>query len=271
MKIALCKQPKNVAKYSHLDTSDLLSDIKEDHLFERKEDGVRAIAVDGELYNRDENETGKKITHKFPEIEVPENYALDGEIVNDRGVGSLTGRINCSDDFRIELKAKRNPATYRVFDLIMIGSTDYRLKKLHKRKAVLGFQEEVRDCENVETVPFYNDGEQLWKKSKKEGWEGIVAKQIHSTYPHGRSDKWLKLKNFDTEVFNVVDYGYTDDRGFVIEVELDNKDTQKIVVNEQSEIEKIKNSDVLNLKAEVRFLEKTEDLRLRHIAYEGII
>lgn len=256
MKIGLCKPSKTIP-------------TERGWIFEKKLDGARGEGIGGDLFNREEDHTGSKITSKFPEIEVPEKLVLDGELVSPAGIGKVVGRQNLSNKFKIRTEAKSCPAKYSAFDLLAVGNEDLRKEPLWKRKTRLFYELSQRDCKGVFYVPNYYDGQKLWEKAVENDWEGIVAKKINSPYPKGRSQNWLKIKNFKEDLFPIEKYEITEDKGFVVHIPVDDG-TQRIVVNDKKEQEKIKNADN-GLMAEIKYLEKNEEGRLRHIAFKRAV
>jgi len=86
-----------------------VSDVEPgDWVAERKLDGVRALAVDGKLVTR----SGNHIQHKLPEIDVPDDVVLDGEVVTeDFEFSSVLGRTSVEDTFKIKMRADELPAS----------------------------------------------------------------------------------------------------------------------------------------------------------------
>lgn len=103
---------------------------------------------------------------------------------------------------------RANPAVYFAFDLLMDEGVDLRRKQLRDRKARLfeRFEKGERflPVEHVE-----REGEALIEAVKAQDLEGIVAKDLSSTYKGGRHASWLKLALQHGGDFAVV--GYADD------------------------------------------------------------
>jgi len=242
-------------------------------IYERKLDGIRVLAMEGRLFNRDRgtNKVGNDITRNFPELDLPQNCVLDGELCSKNGVGDVTGRALLEDEFRCKLRARKNPATLWLFDVLYWEGEDLRNYPLTERKDYLqrlSLEENI----HIKVLLFYRDADRLWESVLENGDEGLVAKDPDSPYVGKRTDRWLKVKAWKEERFEVQDYGRTDEGGFVIHIlpSPDADRTQKIVVNEASEQEKIKDKFDGGLEAKVRFLERTDSGRLRHISYEGV-
>jgi bifunctional non-homologous end joining protein LigD len=164
-----------------------------DWIFERKLDGIRAIAIkDGSgvsLMSR----TARRMNDQFPELvraledEPSKDFILDGEIVAfENGITSFA---------RLQRRAREHvPVFLYVFDLPGHVGEDLRPLPLRRRKArlrrALDFHGPVR------FNPHRNGehGEELYREACRKGLEGVIAKRADSPYVGGRSRDWLKLK-----------------------------------------------------------------------------
>ncbi|HEX2145877.1 MAG TPA: non-homologous end-joining DNA ligase [Glycomyces sp.] len=189
-----------------------------DWLFERKLDGMRALAVrDGgtpELWSRNKN----RIDRSFPELieALAEfggpRFVADGEIVAFDGrqtsFARLQGRIHLSDAARIA--ASDVVAYYYLFDLLSYDGDDRTELPLRERKRIL------RDAFDYHDPLRYSahrnaDGEAFYRKACKRGWEGLIAKRADAEYVSGRSTDWLKFKCVREQEFVIG--GFTDPQG----------------------------------------------------------
>lgn len=178
----------------------------EEWIAQIKEDGVRAIADTRggiQFYGR----AGEKWLLRFPEIvkELKEHYpdcVFDGEIVceNEQGIsdfGLIQKRSHKNKPFEISIVSKTIPATYTIFDALVINGTDITQKPLMERLQALRNaikpSERVKVCEQAENL------ENLWKRCLKEDFEGIVLKRKDSPYLCGeRVPFCIKVKNRKT-------------------------------------------------------------------------
>ncbi|MFG3340805.1 non-homologous end-joining DNA ligase [Glycomyces sp. NPDC048151] len=187
-------------------------------LFERKLDGMRAIAVrDGgrtALWSRN----GNRLDERFPELvdALDERggpaFAADGEIVAFDGTTTSFARLQP----RIHLTgAERIAATgvkvyYYLFDLLSYGGEDLTGLTLRDRKQLLrrafAFGDPLRFSVHRNT-----DGETYFEQACEKGWEGVIAKRAESRYRSGRSKDWLKFKCVRDQEFVVG--GFTDPQG----------------------------------------------------------
>jgi bifunctional non-homologous end joining protein LigD len=176
MKAVLCPEPFNDRNW----------------VFERKLDGVRAIAVrDGgrvRLWSRND----LSLDGRYPELIEPlgrapaARFAVDGEVVAFDGTQTSFEKL-----------ARRGrepvPVFLYVFDVLWIDGVDVRGLDLLTRKrllrATLTFGGPIRFTTHRNT-----DGEVLVSEACAKGWEGLVAKRRDSVYAAARSRDWLKLK-----------------------------------------------------------------------------
>ena len=189
--------------------------------YELKYDGVRAVAVKDEeglqLYSRNL----KPLDRQFPEIieELSEvrcnSFCLDGEIValDEKGRSRfqlLQRRIGRADTSAIRKLQEEVPVYYYVFDLIACEGFDLRGVTLAERKKILRALDlpghRVRQTDSVR-----DQGREFLRLACGEGLEGIVAKDLTSTYDSRRSRRWLKIKCHRQLEFVIV--GYTPPSG----------------------------------------------------------
>ena len=164
----------------------------DDHLFEVKWDGIRALAyLDGKtkLISRQ----NRDLSPRYPELEGIHRRFGDKAVVERDclfvdGKPSFTG---CSANLR---GAATYPAVYIVFDLLYYGNKDVCQLPLIERKGLL--QRSLDPGENVALSGFIlARGIDYYRAAKDHGLEGIMAKDIESPYLSGRrSRSWLKIK-----------------------------------------------------------------------------
>ena len=156
--------------------------------FERKHDGIRLVAFkqgsDVRLYSRN------RLPKNLPAIaaavaDLPAYDAiLDGELTWEHG--------------RVE---------YHVFDVPWLSGRDAAGLPLTARRALL---DTLPLCAPLYRVPPLDDAEP-WMRACAEGWEGVIAKRLDSTYEQRRSKHWLKMKCETSQDFVVG--GFTDPLG----------------------------------------------------------
>ena len=203
-----------LAKLTHTHFSD------PDWIFERKLDGVRAIAYvrdDGSvrLMSRNRN----LMNERYPEIEealerrAPAGCILDGEIVtfDEHGVTSfqkLQARMHASSR-QAALSSGVEVYCY-LFDCMYIDGHDLSRVGLRGRKKVLREAVEWEDPLRL-TEHRNEDGEAFLREACESNWEGLIAKKAEHRYVHGRSSGWLKFKCVQRQEFVIG--GFTEPEG----------------------------------------------------------
>ena len=179
-------------------------------IFERKLDGIRAIAVrgsDGEVALWSRNDLS--LSGRYPEIaqalhrhEGPP-LALDGEIVAFDGAATSFAKLARRGQTHV-------PVFYYVFDLLWLDGCDLRQLPLRARKRLL--RAALRSKDPIRTTTHRNaEGEALYAEACRKGWEGVIAKRADSPYSDRRSRDWLKFKCERGQ--ELVVGGYTAPRG----------------------------------------------------------
>lgn len=191
-------------------------------LYEAKYDGFRCILE----WEKDipilRSRNGNVLNQMFPEIlyfchtilEKVRPYLplyLDGELVNlinnfqsNFSMVQLRGRMR--NETVISKHVQQFPCHYVVFDLLFYKgesqtelSISKRKKKLQKlfQTITLPISINVEDVNRIQAIDVFINHEQLWNKIVVNNGEGIVAKQLTSSWNSGkRSINWLKIKNW---------------------------------------------------------------------------
>jgi bifunctional non-homologous end joining protein LigD len=173
-----------------------------DWLFERKLDGERclAFAKAGRVTLRSRN--ANDISDAYPEVvsaledmRTAEDFVADGEIV------AFVGRQTSFQQLqrRIHLRAPERIAAaavsvfFYLFDLVHLDGFDLTDLELLERKRLL--RRAFRFAEPLRfSAHRVGQGERFYVDACRRGWEGVIAKNGHSPYAHGRSLEWLKFK-----------------------------------------------------------------------------
>jgi bifunctional non-homologous end joining protein LigD len=166
----------------------------DDWLYEIKWDGYRAIGsnINGEadLYSRNNISFKERYT---PIAEALKDFAndavIDGEIValDEHGNSKFQYLQNWQNSAQGEL-------AYYVFDLLWIDGYDITHLPLIERKKILlqiiPDTDVIRYSDHIEKT-----GKEFFEVAKKQGLEGIIAKNRNSVYEiNARSRSWLKIK-----------------------------------------------------------------------------
>ncbi len=162
--------------------------------FQIKWDGVRLLAgiEDGrvELYSRsrlNKNAVYPELVERLAAIK--HSCILDGEAV-------VFDPILKRPVFQYVLQRERTgtrqrsslqtPATYAIFDLLLLDGRDLRGLGYQERHRIL--QELLAgSCgEQLICTDLFKDGEALWQWVSQHGWEGIVSKRLSAPYKAGK-------------------------------------------------------------------------------------
>jgi ATP-dependent DNA ligase len=155
-------------------------------IFEHKLDGIRLLAFrDGDHVRL---LTRNRLARDIPQVSrairaLPvDEVVLDGESTWEPG----------------------SEVAYHVFDILWLNGRSTTSLPLTERYELLDRLELTPPLGRVTRV----HGERPWEHACAQGWEGVIAKRIDSTYEHRRSRSWLKLKCEATQPFVVG--GFTD-------------------------------------------------------------
>ncbi|MEX2355813.1 MAG: hypothetical protein WD535_02155 [Thermaerobacterales bacterium] len=168
--------------------------------FEIKWDGYRCLAfISKQLFLQSRN--GVNLTPKYPELHalagcLPKAAVLDGELVAMGSKGPEFNRLRGSAG----LDADDETTTLQLiaFDVLHAGGCDCIHQPLHERRELL--HRLMSDIESpaasrlAVSPAIRGKGRTLFERAREWGYEGIMAKQLQSTYrPGQRSDAWLKF------------------------------------------------------------------------------
>ncbi len=178
--------------------------------FEYKIDGFRLQAVKGKeikLYTR----RLENVTKQFPEIVnyLRENIKAKSFIIDAEAVAYdlKTGRHKPFQTVSQRLKrkyngeemAKRFPVELEIFDIMYYNGKSLMNSALKERRKILEkiVKQSKRKIQLTKKLitSDKNKAEEFFKNSIKEGYEGLIAKNLNSSYKPGRYvNGWMKLK-----------------------------------------------------------------------------
>jgi bifunctional non-homologous end joining protein LigD len=176
-------------------------------VYEEKYDGDRMLAYKQGPRVRLLSRNNKDNTARFPGIAAavaalaPVTLLLDGEVV-------VFDRRRVSR-FQL-LQQDRGEPVYAVFDCLFRNGRDLRQEPLAARRAAL---EAVVQSEGVLLLSrrLAANGLEAYRSAKRRGFEGLVAKDLSSSYVGKRSRSWLKVKVHQEDEFVIA--GYTPPEG----------------------------------------------------------
>jgi ATP-dependent DNA ligase len=182
-----------------------------DWVYEPKFDGIRCLAVKRGDGIRLVGRSGEDYTKQFPEVvealgAIPGNFVLDGELCSEGAwdFRRIAGRVHLQDPFRIELRAKADPAIYWVFDVLEADGRSLVSLPLRERKDALINLLGSGSARVKPVLPL--PLEQLVEAAEKGIIEGLVAKRLSSTYQFRRSPDWVKSRPKEGEDAKIIGY-----------------------------------------------------------------
>lgn len=206
--LALMSEDRRPPSDEMPDTDPMLATLNEDAFdgpewaFEPKWDGVRVMAVCSDK-TRIVSPNNGNVTMAYPELErihqrvVALDAMLDGEIVAfEDGVPSaqrLQERIQPNDEGRIDERMAKVPIVYMVFDILYMDGRDLTGQPFDERRRAL--EEVIVPSEHFQVSPVtHGDGIALFHAATEQGFDGIVAKRLSSTYRPGKSSgDWTEI------------------------------------------------------------------------------
>ncbi|MEK4062830.1 MULTISPECIES: ATP-dependent DNA ligase [Paenibacillus] len=199
-----------------------------------KWDGVRMLSYyDGshaELINR----RGNRRTPQYPELAEPRSYCRAGSFILDGEVIALSGgkpsfhevmrRDSLKNEAAIRAVRPQVPVLYMVFDILYCNGLWLLDQPLSRRQQYLN--EMLLPHPHVQNVPSYANPAELFSAAQSGSLEGIVCKDVNSTYaPGGKDKRWQKRKiisdvtavaggvTFRDGIVNALLFGLYDDKG----------------------------------------------------------
>ncbi|MGN1208102.1 MAG: DNA polymerase ligase N-terminal domain-containing protein [Christensenellales bacterium] len=180
-----------------------------DYIYEIKYDGYRIVAFceNGKVVLKSRN--NKDFSNKFANVKkslekLKTTVVIDGEIV----VFDEKGR----SDFGLlqnSIESGYDNFVYVVFDILALNGKDLRKFPLKERKIFLenniNFDDTIVFCDYVK-----DNGKKVFAFAKKNNLEGIVAKNVLSTYNGKRDKDWLKIKCYHEQEFVIVGFKTTE-------------------------------------------------------------
>lgn len=191
-----------------------------DWRYEVKYDGFRAILTIDAHTVKITSRNGKELSSLFPEISTFINdldlksflpLQLDGELVwltNEAKADffEVQWRGRLRKQSLISEKANFTPCRFIVFDLLRINGNDLTTNSMSERRKMIKNLGEIlelpmppnpNDKALIQLIESYVDLDKAINKVILLDGEGIVAKEIQSTWQEGkRSTSWIKVKNW---------------------------------------------------------------------------
>jgi DNA ligase D-like protein (predicted ligase) len=189
-----------------------------DWIFERKLDGVRALAFRKGDRVRLLSRNRKDLSRTYPEVvealagQPALDVVVDGEVVAFEGrqtsFARLQGRMQLRDPDRA--RSSGIAIFYYAFDLLHLEGHDLTRLPLRRRKSLL--RQGLRFADPLRFLTHRAEhGERYHREACDRGWEGLIAKRASAPYTSGRSTDWLKFKCVADQ--ELVIGGFTDPKG----------------------------------------------------------
>ncbi len=186
----------------------------DDWVVEKKYDGYRLVAIKKEGAVAMVTRNGLDWSDKFPALvreilRLPvKDLILDGEVV-----AFTQGSEN--ESFQALQRYFKKPdgieLRYVLFDVLSADGVDLRKQPLRFRRNFLEKLFKKLNAEKLTLSEITEWSTSLFSQTCQSKREGLMLKAKDSTYIHGRSKKWLKLKCGTREEFIVV--GWTEPQG----------------------------------------------------------
>ncbi|WP_044477354.1 ATP-dependent DNA ligase [Paenibacillus antibioticophila] len=168
-----------------------------------KWDGVRMLTYYDGRSLRLINRRGNDRTLQYPEFAGLNescragSFILDGEMIALTGgkpsFHQIMGRDSLRRQMEIAFAVRRIPVIYMVFDLLYCDGEWVTGLPLRQRQDRL--RQLIIPNEHLQLVPNVEEPAALYRVMEERGWEGIVCKNLDSSYAIGGKDgRWQKLK-----------------------------------------------------------------------------
>jgi len=203
------KKAKDSYKPMLAKLSDTLFDDP-DWIYERKLDGYRALAFTtakggAKLISRNDIDFSTSyptIVHALKGLKM--DAVIDGELT----VMDEKGRVSFQLLQHYDPQKEQVILRFWVFDLLWLNGHDIREMELIKRKELLStIVDKLANPLVVYSKHVAGRGKLLLEEARKEGWEGLIAKNSSSHYTSNkRSESWLKFKFQQTQECIIIGY-----------------------------------------------------------------
>jgi ATP-dependent DNA ligase len=176
----------------------------DEHLFEVKWDGVRALAAVEQSGWRIWGRESADYSGRYPELEVlrrfPPGTMVDGELVVLRDgradLSALLSRHALASPTKIQHARRHCPVSYVLFDALYHQGRSLLNEPLWRRRMVLtDLMEDWGGPTLLFSEGIVCTGQEFFERVVEQGHEGVVAKHFAGRYcPGQRSTAWQKIK-----------------------------------------------------------------------------
>lgn len=185
------------------------------YIYELKLDGERCLAFLDKTETVLRNKRSIKMLGKFPELsqihkQVKKSCVLDGELIviseGQPNFYEVQRRSIMTNSFKIQLASSKLPATYTAFDILYYDGEKVTDLPLIERKKLL--EKNIKENERIAISRYIEEnGIELYKLTKQQNLEGIVAKRKESKYYFDKRTKdWVKIKYLKDDDYVICGY-----------------------------------------------------------------
>jgi len=197
------------------ETGDLGDLRRRGYAAELKLDGTRALIIKENGRVHIQNRKGVDYTRRLQDLvvsasKIPRDFIVDGEVVclDQEGRNDFVAcqrRCSTQDLAGIYYLMRKYPAYFYAFDILGQNREDLtNLQYIERKRMLKGLLSQP--TENIQYLPHRFDLEEFFLEVRRQEGEGIMLKAFQGTYEPGRSSSWLKVKNWRSEVCDVVGY-----------------------------------------------------------------
>ncbi|NLC11220.1 MAG: hypothetical protein GX767_03080 [Firmicutes bacterium] len=180
----------------------------ESYIYQVKWDGIRLLAAKGSAGGirlqgrklKDKTATYPELVEALREVVNCKDCLLDGELIVLRdgrpSFYHIMQREKINSSKLIGQAMRVNPVHYMVFDLLRLNGEELMAKPLNSRLKLI--PEIIMPNDLIIPVESFGEGKLLFRATKEQGLEGIVAKKKESPYVLGprKSHYWKKIKHW---------------------------------------------------------------------------
>ncbi len=176
----------------------------DEHLFEVKWDGVRALAAVEAGRWRLWGRGLVDYTGRYPELAglggLPSGIVLDGELIvlrNRRAnFQAILQRHQLTSSRKIRFAGRQRPVTYVLFDLLYEqGRSRMAWPLVDRRRRLAEMLNQCRVARLIYSEGVIGPGRAFFERVVQQGHEGVMAKHLRGRYvPRCRSCAWRKIK-----------------------------------------------------------------------------
>lgn len=167
------------------------------YAFEGKYDGYRLLVEVDHGRLRLQSRNGRDVTEEYPQLRPLADALADHHVILDGEAVALDGSGKSKFEY-MQNRARADRVEFWAFDILELDGRSLLRAKYRDRRKIL----ETFSAGTDLIVPprIDGDGAEALEYSRKQGWEGVVAKRWDSTYQPGRrSAAWIKDKNWNTQ------------------------------------------------------------------------